>query len=127
MVSRSSAETELQSLALGICESLWLKILLEELGMNIECPINSYYDNKATIVVSHNPMHHDRIKHVEIDKLFIKEKVDEVTLHIQYISSGEQIADILTKALFRPSFDRLIDKLGMYNLYRPRLRGGEIV
>ena len=58
------------------------------------------------------------MKHVEIDKHFIKEKVDEGTLSIQYIPSAKQIADILTKALLRPSFNKLVVKLGMYNIVR---------
>ena len=119
VVARSSAEAELRSVALGICEGLWLKMLLEELGMNIEGPINAYCDNRAAISVSHNPVHHDRIKHVEIDRHFIKEKIDTGTLKIQYIPTSEQTADILTKALFRPNFEKFINKLGMYNLYCP--------
>ena len=42
VVTRSSAEAELRSVALGICESLWLKMLLEELGMKIQGPISTY-------------------------------------------------------------------------------------
>ena len=69
-------------MALGICEGLWLKMLLEELGLKIEGSISAHCDNRAAIAVSHNPVHHDRIKHVEIDRHFIKEKVDEGTLNI---------------------------------------------
>ena len=100
VVARSSAEAELRSNALGICESLWLKRLLEELRMKIQGLISTYCDNKATISVSHNPVHHDRMKHVKIDRHFIKEKVDEGTLSIRYIPYAEQIADMLTKAFF---------------------------
>ena len=57
--------------------------------MKIQGPINNFCDNKAAISVSHNLVHHDRIKHVEIDKHFIKEKVDEGALNIQYIPSIE--------------------------------------
>ena len=64
-------------------------------------------------------MHHVRIKHVEVDRHFIKEKVDNGTLNIQYIPTAEQTADILTKALFIPGFDKLIDKLGIYSLHSP--------
>ena len=35
IVAISSAEAELRAVVLGICEGLWLKMLLEELGMNI--------------------------------------------------------------------------------------------
>lgn len=36
-----------------------------------------YCDNKVAINISHNPVHHNRTKHVKIDKHFIKEKIEE--------------------------------------------------
>ena len=119
VVARSSAEAELRSMALGICEGLWIKMLLEELNVTVQGPISTFCDNKAAISISHNPVHHDRIKHVEVDRHFIKEKVDEGSLDVRYISTVEQTADILTKPLFRPMFDKFVRKLGMYNLYHP--------
>lgn len=118
-MARSSSEAELRSMALGICEGLWLRMLLKELGMSIEGPIGAHCDNKAAIAISHNPVHHDRMKYVEIDRHFVKEKVDEGTLNILYIHTAEQTADILTKPLFRPVFEKLVHKLGMYNLCNP--------
>ena len=76
-------------------------MLLEELGMKMQGPIGTYCDNKATISVSHNPVHHDRMKHVEIERHFIKEKMDEGTLSIRYIPFEEQIANMLTEASLR--------------------------
>ena len=93
-MARSSAEAKLRAVALGICEGLWLKMLLEELGMNMKRLICAYCDNKAAIPVSHNLVHNDRIKHVEVDRHFIKEKVDEGTLSIQYIPTVEQTTGI---------------------------------
>ncbi|XP_057505369.1 uncharacterized mitochondrial protein AtMg00810-like [Actinidia eriantha] len=100
VVARSSAEAELRSTALGICEALWLKQLLEELHIPQQSPIIIWCDNKAAISISHNPVHHDRTKHVEIDRHFIKEKIDEGILKISYVPTTQQAADILTKALF---------------------------
>ena len=34
-----------------------------------------YCDNKATINIAHNSVQHDKTKHVEIDRHFIKEKL----------------------------------------------------
>jgi hypothetical protein len=38
-----------------------------------EEPMNLYCDNKATIEIAQNPIQHDRTKHVEVDRHFIKE------------------------------------------------------
>lgn len=34
-----------------------------------------YCDNKVAISIAHNHVQHDRTKHVEVDKHFIKEKL----------------------------------------------------
>ena len=78
-----------------------------------------YCDNKVTINISHNPIHHDQTKNVEVDRHFIKEKVEDDTICMVYVSTNKQVADVLTKALSRRSFEQLIDKLSMFNLYNP--------
>ena len=43
-------------MALGVCELLWLKIILEDLKIVWEEPIKLYCDNKSTIDITHNPI-----------------------------------------------------------------------
>lgn len=76
MVARSSAEAELRALAHGMCEGIWLGRLLEELKISSNSPMRLYCDNKAAVSIAHNPVHHDRTKHVEVDRHFIREKID---------------------------------------------------
>jgi hypothetical protein len=61
VVARASAEVEFQARAHGIwiCELLWLKILLKELGYECKEPMRLYHDNKASINIAHNPVQHD--------------------------------------------------------------------
>ncbi|RVW23851.1 Retrovirus-related Pol polyprotein from transposon RE1 [Vitis vinifera] len=75
VVAKSSAEVEFKAIAQDMCEELWLQKLLEELHITIDLPIKLYCDNKATISISHNPVQHDKTKHIEVDKHFIKEKM----------------------------------------------------
>ena len=86
-------------MAHGICEILWLRILLMELGLYRSKPLMLYCDNKAALDIAHNPIQHDRTKHVEIDRHFIKEKLDQGILCMPYVNSANQVADILTKGL----------------------------
>ena len=58
-----------------ICELLWMKILPKELGYDCNESMSLYCDNKAAINIAHNPVQHDRTKHIEIDRHFIKEKL----------------------------------------------------
>ena len=69
----------------GICELLWIKIILSDLGIKWKEPMKLYYDNKSTISIAHNPVQHDRTKHVEEDRHFIKEKLENGLICIPYI------------------------------------------
>jgi hypothetical protein len=44
------------------------------------------YDNVAAINIANNPIRFDHTKHVEIDRFFIKEKIDMRVLKLEYIS-----------------------------------------
>ena len=43
-----------------------------------------YCDNKSTINIVHNPIQHNRTKHIEIDRHFIKEKLKEGAVCMSY-------------------------------------------
>ncbi|RVW52356.1 Retrovirus-related Pol polyprotein from transposon RE2 [Vitis vinifera] len=117
VVARSSAEAEFRAMAQGICEGIWLNRLLEELRIPLKHPMVLYCDNQAAISIAKNPVHHDRTKHVEIDRHFIKEKIEEGVFKVSYTPTNCQTADILTKALARVNFEDLTEKLGMINIY----------
>ena len=76
VVARSSAEAEFRAMAQEICELLWLKIILEDLKLRWDKPMKLYCDNKFAISIAHNPVQHDRTKHIEVYRHFIKEKLD---------------------------------------------------
>jgi hypothetical protein len=61
VVARSSAEAEFRGMALGLCEALWLRHLLSDLGYPPDKPIRLYCDNKAACDIAHNPVQHDRV------------------------------------------------------------------
>ncbi|KAI9162582.1 hypothetical protein LWI28_028704 [Acer negundo] len=119
VVSRSSAEAEFRAMAHGICEGIWLRRLLTELKVPMEGAMRMFCDNQAAISIAKNPVHHDRTKHVEIDRHFIKEKLEEGSVKLIYTPTALQTADILTKALPRANFDDMSTKLGMINIYNP--------
>ena len=106
-------------MALGICEALWLRLLLMDLGYLPRQPIQIYCDNKAECDIAHNPVQHDRTKHVEVDRCFIKENFDEKIVELPKIRSEDQLVDILTKVVSIRVFSKLLDKLGMCDIYAP--------
>jgi hypothetical protein len=119
VVARSTAEAELRAMAHGVCEVLWLRILLMELGLLQTKPLMLYCDNKAAIDIIYNPVQHSRTKHIEIDKHFVKEKLDQRVICMPHVNSAEQVADILTKGLPEKTFVNLCRKMGLYDAFAP--------
>jgi hypothetical protein len=93
------AETEYRAMTHGVGERLWLRMLLMELGLLEDKSIMLYCDNKTAINIANNPIQHDRTKHVEIDRHFIKDKLDDGTMCMPFVRTKEQIADVFTKGL----------------------------
>ena len=59
VVAQSSAEVEFRAMAQGVCELLWLKIVLENLKIKWDGTMRLYCDNKSAISIAHNPTQHD--------------------------------------------------------------------
>ena len=56
VVSRSSVEVEFRGMALALCETLWLRLLLQDLGYLSRQQIRLFCDNKAARDIAHNPV-----------------------------------------------------------------------
>ena len=104
-------------MAHGVCELIWIKRVLKELKIEFEEPMRLYCDNKSTISIAHNHVYHDRTKHMEVDRHFIKEKLDGDIISIEYVPTSYQLADLLTKGPTEQTLEFLVDKLGLINIY----------
>jgi len=56
---------------------------------------------------------------VEVDRHFIKEKVEKGIICMTYVPTQDQTNDIFTKGLIRQKFDDFLNKLDMINIYDP--------
>ena len=123
VVARSNAEAEFRILAQGVCELLWIKLLLSDLDIDQTDSMQLYYDNKAAISIAHNLVLHDRTKHCKIDRHFIKEKLTSGTICTPFVQAGEQLADILTKGVGSKPLHDILGKLGMRGISSHQLKG----
>eukprot|EP00253_Pinus_taeda_P025708 PITA_25708 len=105
VVARSSAETEYRGMAKAICELLWIRNLLQDLHMKQVGPMKLYCDNKAACDIAHSPVQHDRTKHVEVDRHFIKEKLEAKLFEVPHVRSQDELADVLSKAVSNQAFN----------------------
>ena len=76
-------------------------------------------DNLGATYLSANPVFHARTKHIEIDYHFVRERVAQKLLEIQFIPTGDQVADGFTKPLQVRQFQAFKNNL---NLDELRLR-----
>lgn len=113
VVALSSAEAEFRGIAKGVMEILWLKKLMKDIGFPVSSTSKLWCDNRASIHISENPVQHDRTKHIEIDRHFIREKLDAKIIELPFVRSEDQLADILTKAVAGRAFDTVLTKLGI--------------
>ena len=116
-VSLSSAESELIALETGVKEPLWIKNLFSELNIKIVLPITLMSDNKFALSMIHDPIQHELTKHIDMDRNFIKERIEEKTLCTPYIPSEYNCADMFTKGVTKPHLDRFLTKLKVENIH----------
>jgi hypothetical protein len=106
-VSLSTTEAEYTALASCIQECLYLKFLLLDLGFDIQKPIQIHEDNQSCIKIARNPALHAHSKHIDVKYFFVKELTESQVFNIEYCNTTNQVADIFTKALPKPTFERL--------------------
>lgn len=65
-MSSSSSKVEYMTLSKLTWEIQWLQYLLAYLHVPVIAPFVLYYNNKSIIHLAHNPIFHERIKHIEL-------------------------------------------------------------
>ncbi|RVW39236.1 Retrovirus-related Pol polyprotein from transposon TNT 1-94 [Vitis vinifera] len=117
VVALSSADAEFRGMVKGICELIWLKRLLTEIGFAPSSEMDLFCNNKAAIDIAHNPVQYDRTKQVEVDRNFIKQNLEKKVIRFPFGQSEDQLADILIKAISSKVFYSSLDKLRMKDIY----------
>lgn len=115
-VALSSCEAEFMAATAAACQAIWFRKVLMKIAEEYIDPVVIYIDNKSAIDLAKNPTFHGRNKHIDIRYHFIRECVERGEIVVKHISSENQRADSLTKALFAVKFDRMRKLLGMKNL-----------
>jgi len=72
---------------------------MEEIYMLQQTPICIFGNNTGAIANTQNNKNHQHTKHIDVKYHFVKEKVVMQSVEFNYVSSSENLADILTKPL----------------------------
>ena len=89
---------------------MWLKRLYEEVVKLKEIP-SVMVDNEAAIKLAQNPESGCRTKHLRTRHFFIRELVCEEMLDVKRRSATLQLADALTKPIFKPRLEKLRENM----------------
>jgi len=72
-------------------------------------------DNQRTIALAQNPVFHARTKHIDIRHQSVREAIQKDVISLQFCHTKNMIADVLTKAMVKTQFQRLIRLMGLAN------------
>ena len=99
----STSEAEYQAMAATVQEALYLRSLLDEMGVVIDGPT---VINQSCIKMCKNPVMQKRTKHNDVKYHFVRERVEDETFELQYCPTEFMEPDLLTKALSKTQLEQ---------------------
>ena len=119
ILTRSTMEAELTALDTATVEADWLRELLMDLPI-IEKPVPAIlinYDNQTVIVKVNNSK--DNMKssrHIKKRLKSVRKMRNSGVISVEYISTGEKLADQFTKGLSHNVIDSASKEMGMRSI-----------
>lgn len=109
----STCDTEYVVACTATQQCIPLRDLLMELVCGINEKVRLYVDNQSAVGVVDNPRFRSNSRYVEIKYHFVKEQRGDGVVDPRYVPSERQLADMLTKALPGPSFERFREMMNL--------------
>ena len=115
LTASSTMEAEYIACYEASCNAVWLRNFISALGIvdSISRPLKLFCDNSAAVAFSKNVRSTSRSKHISVKFYFVKEKVAESLIDVQYISTHSMLADPLTKGLPIAVFQEHVSQMGL--------------
>lgn len=111
-VALSTTESEIIAASEAGKEMVWFNMLIGQM-IGLRMMPTLYVDNAAAVKLSYNPEQHKRTKHVERRHFYVRELVTMNKIEVLQISTNDQLADMLTKALPSPRLKALLKRMGV--------------
>lgn len=104
-IALSSTEAEIMAASMAATEILYFRGLLFELGHELD-PTVLHVDNQGAVELSRDMKSCQRSRHIERRYLRVRELVAAGDIVVKFIETALNPADILTKPLEFPDFER---------------------
>ncbi|GAA0173634.1 hypothetical protein LIER_41561 [Lithospermum erythrorhizon] len=78
--------------------SEWCGLLLD-FGVTSAGAIQVHCDSQSALHLAHNPVFHERSKHIEVDCHFVRDVIQDGIITTSHVSMTSQLADFFTKPL----------------------------
>jgi len=117
----STAHAEYNAATEAAKEAVWIRNFINDLripGVHVTS-VPLYIDNNSALKLTRNPEFHSKSKHFDAKCHFIREKVEEGVINTQRVNTKDNLADVFTKALPRPTHEGLVNRLNL-------LSGGDV-
>lgn len=111
IVTLSTTEAEFVTASSCACQAIWLRRILQHLGLAQEECTKLYCDNSSSIKLSKNPIMHGRCKHIDVRYHFLRALTKDRVVELVHCKTEDQTADIFTKLLKLDSFCKLRARL----------------
>ena len=115
VVALSTTESKYTAATEAVKEALWLKGLIEELGMS-QKTVEVHCDSSSAIYLSKNPAHHERTKHIDVKLHFIRNEVSKGVIKMVKVHTYDNPADILTKVVPTAKFKACLNMASVNSL-----------
>ena len=113
MVALSTCETKYVAVATAACQAMWLRRVLGELtGVEAHPPV-LMVDNQPALALAKNLVLHDRSKCIDVKSHLLRDCVDGGQIVIEFVETGRQLVNVLTKPLGRLRLTELKEMIGM--------------
>lgn len=116
-VALSSAESEYMALGEACKEAIYLQNVLYDLLKPCDsAPICLYSDSQSSLKLAANPLFHKRTKHIDVRHHFVRECVSNNKVILEYVSTSDMPADLLTKSLCVNKHYKFLKSMGLSKL-----------
>lgn len=105
MVVRSSAETEYRGWSMVFVNYNCIRIILNDLKIKLDGPMKFVINQQSALPQFSSTWSH-RTKHIDIDKNFINEKLNDGSVPTVYVPFKNQLTDKLTKGFLTINFEK---------------------